>query len=36
MIARFQRALLLVILTAMAGWLVWQWPRSPVLAVVGA
>jgi pimeloyl-ACP methyl ester carboxylesterase len=36
MIARWQRVLLIVILLAMAGWLVWQWPQSPVRAVWGA
>ncbi|CAN7219291.1 alpha/beta fold hydrolase [Acidovorax sp. LjRoot129] len=36
MIARWQRAFLLFILTAMAAWLAWQWPRSPGLALLGA
>ncbi|RYF59847.1 MAG: permease, partial [Comamonadaceae bacterium] len=36
MIARWQRALILFILVAMAAWLIWQWPRSPQVAIVGA
>jgi pimeloyl-ACP methyl ester carboxylesterase len=36
MIARWQRAFLLVLLLAMAAWLLWQWPNSPWLAVQGA
>ncbi|MBV7544608.1 triacylglycerol lipase [Acidovorax sp. sic0104] len=36
MIARWQQALVLFILAAMAAWLGWQWPRSPQAAVVGA
>ena len=36
MIARWQRVLLLFILLAMAAWLVWQWPHSPLRAVLGA
>lgn len=36
MIARWQRALSIFILLAMAAWLVWQWPRSPWVAVLGA
>jgi len=36
MIARWQRAALLFTLLAMAAWLAWQWPRSPLCAVLGA
>jgi pimeloyl-ACP methyl ester carboxylesterase len=36
MIARWQRALLLLILLTMAAWVVWQWPQSPWCAVLGA
>ncbi len=36
MIARWQQALLVFILLTMAAWLVWQWPQSPVRAVLGA
>lgn len=36
MIARFQRALVLLQLLAMAVWVAWLWPQSPVWAVVGA
>lgn len=36
MIARWQRTLLLFILLTMAAWLVWQWPHSPLRAVLGA
>ena len=36
MIARWQRAFILSILLAMAAWLAWQWPRSPLCAVLGA
>lgn len=36
MIARWQRILVLFTLLAMAAWLVWQWPQSPVRAVWGA
>ncbi|MCT6717477.1 triacylglycerol lipase [Acidovorax sp. K2F] len=36
MIARWQRTLLLFILLTIAAWLVWQWPHSPLRAVLGA
>ncbi len=36
MIARLQRALLLITVLALVAWLVWQWPQSPVRAVLGA
>ena len=36
MIARWQRAFILSTLLAMAAWLAWQWPRSPLCAVLGA
>ena len=36
MIARWQRALILFLLTALAAWLAWQWPRSPRVAIVVA
>ncbi|WP_298214062.1 alpha/beta fold hydrolase [Acidovorax sp.] len=36
MIARWQRISVLLILLAMAVWLAWQWPQSPVCAVLGA
>ena len=36
MIARWQRALILINLVAALVWLAWQWPRSPALAVGGA
>lgn len=36
MIARWQRSLVLFILLCMAVWLAWQWPQSPLRAVLGA
>ncbi|MFY3384965.1 esterase/lipase family protein [Paracidovorax sp. MALMAid1276] len=36
MIARWQKAILIFVLLAMAAWLAWQWPQSPVAAVLGA
>lgn len=36
MIARWQKAIILFILAAMAAWLAWQWPQSPARALAGA
>ena len=36
MIARSQRFFVLTLLFALAGWLLWQWPQSPLRAVWGA
>lgn len=36
MIARWQQTLFLAHVLAVAAWLVWWWPHSPVLALVGA
>lgn len=36
MIARWQKALLLLLVLAEAAWLAWQWPRSPAWALIGA
>lgn len=36
MIARLQQALVAVVLCAVVTWLVWMWPRSPLLALGGA
>lgn len=33
--ARWQQALSLTLLCAAAAWLVWQWPRSPAMALAG-
>lgn len=36
MIARLQQAFVLFFVLALAAWLAWQWPRSPLCAVLGA
>ena len=36
MIARSQRLFVLFLLFAVAGWVLWQWPQSPLRAVLGA
>ena len=36
MIARWQKILLLILALAEAAWLAWQWPQSPVRALLGA
>ncbi len=36
MIARWQKALLLLLALAEAAWLAWQWPQSPARALAGA
>ena len=36
MIARWQRLFVLLVIGAMAAWSAWQWPRSPLRAMLGA